>query len=178
MFKSGGPFFFFLSSEIVTESLERRQIPSRVASSGVLQSCRPVVQLCDCPSGFVFEAWTQQSFTWTAASGWSSRLETPQLLFHAASQHLIGRDEHDADDESDGESAYQTLAHARLLDLLCRAWAWGEKKDRERERGGLRRKKHLKVHWIRRHFMLERYLIVISEWQSSSRNLTITWTRL
>lgn len=42
-------------------------------------------------------------------------------LFHATAQHLIGRDEHDADDEGDGEGANQTLAHARLADLLVGA---------------------------------------------------------
>lgn len=44
----------------------------------------------------------------------------PRLL-HAASQHLIGRDKHDTDDEGDGESTYQALAHASLFDLLRRA---------------------------------------------------------
>jgi len=41
-------------------------------------------------------------------------------LLHAVAQHLIGRDEHDADDEGHGESAYQALAHARLSILLFR----------------------------------------------------------
>lgn len=50
--------------------------------------------------------------------------EKPPLLFHAAPQHLIGRNEHDADDESDGEGAYQALAHTSLLDLLRRAGTW------------------------------------------------------
>lgn len=59
----------------------------------------------------------------------------PPLLFHAAPQHLIGRNKHDADDESDGKSAYQALAHARLLDLLrragtCRIFLEGGKKRR------------------------------------------------
>lgn len=49
----------------------------------------------------------------------------PPLLFHATSQHLIGRDEHDADDESNRKSAYQALANTRLLDLLCRAGTCG-----------------------------------------------------
>lgn len=39
-------------------------------------------------------------------------------LLHAVAQHLIGRDEHDADDEGHGESAYQALAHTRLSILL------------------------------------------------------------
>lgn len=44
----------------------------------------------------------------------------PRLL-HATAQHLVGRDEHDADDEGDGEGADETLAHARLADLLVGA---------------------------------------------------------
>lgn len=52
------------------------------------------------------------------ASGSLSR--GPHLL-HAAPQHLIGRNKHDADDEGDCESAYQALAHTCLFDLLCRA---------------------------------------------------------
>lgn len=47
--------------------------------------------------------------------------EIPRLLFHATPQHLIGCDEHDADDESNGEGADQAFAHAGLLDLL--RWA-------------------------------------------------------
>ncbi len=39
-------------------------------------------------------------------------------LLHAVAQHLIGRDEHDADDEGHGERAYQALAHTRLPILL------------------------------------------------------------
>lgn len=39
-------------------------------------------------------------------------------LLHAAAQHLVGRDEHDTDDEGDGKGADQALAHARLADLL------------------------------------------------------------
>lgn len=42
-------------------------------------------------------------------------------LLHAAAQHLVGRDEHDADDEGDGEGADQALAHTRLADLLVGA---------------------------------------------------------
>lgn len=54
-----------------------------------------------------------------------SRPNVPPPLFHAAPQHLIGCNKHDADDESDGKSAYQALAHARLLDLLRRAGTCG-----------------------------------------------------
>lgn len=43
-------------------------------------------------------------------------------LFHATAEHLIGGDEHDADDESNGEGADQTLPDARLFHLLCRAF--------------------------------------------------------
>lgn len=39
-------------------------------------------------------------------------------LFHATAQHLIGCNEHDADDEGDGEGADQALAHTCLADLL------------------------------------------------------------
>lgn len=39
-------------------------------------------------------------------------------LLHAIAQHLIGRDEHDTDDEGHGESADEALAHARLPILL------------------------------------------------------------
>lgn len=56
----------------------------------------------------------------------------PQLLFHATPQHLIGCDEHYTDDESNGEGAYQALAHAGLLDLLCRAGTCrGEEEEEE-----------------------------------------------
>lgn len=56
----------------------------------------------------------------------------PQLLFHAAPQHLIGCNEHDTDDESDGEGAYQALAHTSLLDLLRRAGTWGGKREKKK----------------------------------------------
>lgn len=46
-------------------------------------------------------------------------------LLHAAPQHLVGRDKHDANDEGNGKSAYQALAHARLFDLLRRAGTCG-----------------------------------------------------
>lgn len=42
------------------------------------------------------------------------------LLFHAAAEHLIGCDEHNTDDESNGEGADQTLPYTRLLHLLGR----------------------------------------------------------
>lgn len=41
-------------------------------------------------------------------------------LLHAVPQHLIGRDEHDADNEGHGEGTDQTLPHARLSVLLLR----------------------------------------------------------
>lgn len=40
------------------------------------------------------------------------------LLFHPAPQHLIGCNQHDADDERDGKGADQALPHTGLLDLL------------------------------------------------------------
>lgn len=84
---------------------------------------------------FVFSASFSQSAFCKVAFRWCSRLNVCQLLFHAAPQHLIGCYEHDADDESDGEGAYQALADASLLDLLRRAGTWREKKVWERERG-------------------------------------------
>lgn len=39
-------------------------------------------------------------------------------LLHAVPQHLIGCDEHDADDEGHGESADEALPHAGLTVLL------------------------------------------------------------
>lgn len=39
-------------------------------------------------------------------------------LLHAVPQHLIGRDEHDADDECHGEGADEALPHTRLTVLL------------------------------------------------------------
>ena len=69
----------------------------------------------------------------------------PQLLFHAASQHLIGRDEHDADDESDGEGAYQALTHTGLLDLLRWAGAWNKKIGGSRE---MKNKPEGPLNWI------------------------------
>lgn len=50
----------------------------------------------------------------TATAGWALM----PCLFHATAQHLVGRDEHDTDDEGDGERADQALAHTRLADLL------------------------------------------------------------
>lgn len=64
-------------------------------------------------------------------------------LLHSSPEHLIGCDEHHADDESNGEGTNQAFPHARMLHLLC--WAccvsmcggeglgWGEG-ERERER--------------------------------------------
>lgn len=54
-----------------------------------------------------------------AAVGVEWALQAPaRCLFHAAAQHLVGRDEHDTDDEGDGKGADQALTHARLADLL------------------------------------------------------------
>ncbi len=83
-----------------------------------------------------------QSFICKAAFRWCSRLKMVLLLFHATPQHLIGCDEHDADDESNGEGAYQALAHTSLLDLLRRAGTWGQKRRCGRER----EKNYLRVH--------------------------------
>ena len=59
-------------------------------------------------------------------------------LFHAAAQHLVGRDEHDADDEGDGEGADEALPHARLADLLVGAGCG------RRHRGAAERQKGLR----------------------------------
>lgn len=46
-------------------------------------------------------------------------------LLHPAAQHLVGGDEHHADDEGDGEGADEALPHAGLADLLAGAgWGW------------------------------------------------------
>lgn len=50
-------------------------------------------------------------------AGLFPRSQWVQLL-HAVPQHLIGRDEHDADNECHGKSADETLPHARLTVLL------------------------------------------------------------
>lgn len=42
------------------------------------------------------------------------------MLLHAVPQHLIGRDEHDADDEGHSESTDEALANARLPVVLLR----------------------------------------------------------
>lgn len=82
-----------------------------------------------------FLSFISQSFICKAAFRWWSRLKMPQLLFHATPQHLIGCNEHDADDESNGEGAYQALAHTSLLDLLRRARTCrGEEKKRWEEK--------------------------------------------
>lgn len=57
----------------------------------------------------------------------------PQALLHATSQHLIGCNEHDADDESNCKGAYEALAHTGLLDMLCWAGAY-KKKQKKTER--------------------------------------------
>ena len=54
------------------------------------------------------------------------------VLLHTSSQHLIGRNEHDADDERNGEGTNQAFPHAGVLHLLC--WACCE----EMERGYIR----------------------------------------
>ena len=46
----------------------------------------------------------------------------PLLLLHAAPQHLIGCDKHDADDESNGKGANQALANTSLLDGRAGTW--------------------------------------------------------
>lgn len=56
-------------------------------------------------------------------------------LLHAAAQHLVGRDEHDADDEGDGEGADQTLAHACLAYLLVGAGC-GHRQEHQRDTKG------------------------------------------
>lgn len=70
-------------------------------------------------SAFVFEL---LSHLWSPAGAGQGK-PTPRLLFHATSQHLISCNEHDADDERNGERAYQAFAHTSLLDLLRRAGA-------------------------------------------------------
>lgn len=40
------------------------------------------------------------------------------LLLHAAPQDLVGRDQHDANDEGHGEGADEALPHARLSVLF------------------------------------------------------------
>lgn len=54
----------------------------------------------------------RQRWVWSGPGGHRGR------LLHATAQHLVGRDEHDTDDEGDGEGADEALAHARLADLL------------------------------------------------------------
>lgn len=50
-------------------------------------------------------------------AGWRPASQRAPLL-HAVPQHLIGGDEHDADDERHGEGADEALPHARLPVLL------------------------------------------------------------
>lgn len=106
--------------------------------------------------------WVSSSQSFMVASKCWSRQKTPQLLFHATSQHLISCDEHDADDESNGKGAYQAFAHTSLLDLLRRAGAWG-KGSRKRHK---EKQNELKVHWIGYYLMVQRHLIVISKWKA------------
>lgn len=96
----------------------------------------------------------------------SRSLSRGPCLFHAAPQHLIGRDKHDADDEGDGESAYQALAHARLFDLLRRAGTC----RRGRGRALLAGPSDEAV-------VAGRRFPIASEWESSSQNLTFAWPR-
>lgn len=41
-----------------------------------------------------------------------------QHLLHTSAEHLIGCDEHDADDESDGEGTYEAFPHACVFHLM------------------------------------------------------------
>lgn len=51
-------------------------------------------------------------------------------LLHAVPQHLIGRNEHNADDEGHGKGADEALPYARLTVLLWRVnWKWRRQKD-------------------------------------------------
>lgn len=52
------------------------------------------------------------------AVGSTPRAHSAIGLLHAVPQHLIGRDEHDTDDESHGEGADQAFPDARLTVLL------------------------------------------------------------
>lgn len=57
-------------------------------------------------------------------------LLTVASLFHSISQHLIGRNKHNADDEGHGKGADQAFAHTRLSVLLC--WMdWSEERNKE-----------------------------------------------
>ena len=69
------------------------------------------------------------------------------LLLHTSSQHLIGRNEHDADDECNGEGTNQAFPHAGVLHLLC--WACcEEKRERERDDTSEHQPKHHKSTFI------------------------------
>lgn len=96
------------------------------ASSGTLQSYVGSVIVVGffCFVLFLFSLVSEVIFL-EAAFRQGSRLRVPLLLFHAAPQHLIGRDQHDTDDESNRKSTNQALAHASLLDLLRRAGTYG-----------------------------------------------------
>lgn len=73
--------------------------------TGVVYPCSPVSRDMTSPTGMHMQA------------GLVSRSHREQLL-HAVPQHLIGGDEHDADDERHGEGADEALPHARLTVLL------------------------------------------------------------
>lgn len=55
---------------------------------------------------------------WHAHAGWRIPRSQCVWLFHAVPQHLIGGDEHDADDEGHGEGADEALPYTRLSILL------------------------------------------------------------
>lgn len=78
--------------------------------------------LCDhldrCALEFCFYLQGYGSIHWHAHAGWLvASLQGPQLL-HAVPQHLIGCNEHDADDKGHGKSTDETLPHTRLTVLL------------------------------------------------------------
>lgn len=55
---------------------------------------------------------------WHAHAGWLVSSSQWAQLLHAIPQHLIGCDEHDADNECHGKGADEALPHARLTVLL------------------------------------------------------------
>lgn len=68
-------------------------------------------------------------YVWLPVGGRRQALGVVPLL-HAATQHLVGGDEHHADDEGDGEGADEALPHAGLPDLLAGA-GWGRRGEPE-----------------------------------------------
>lgn len=75
----------------------------------------------ECYSLRFFSCQQGYDFTpWHAHAGWLVPRSQWARLFHAVPQHLIGCDEHDADDECHGKGADEALPHARLTILL-----WG-----------------------------------------------------